>query len=71
MFGEGEFNRFLDMRRIDDSLIRCFRRVVAFDGFGTDSFFRDKFYRGAEEVVEESPFFGIEVVEGRNDVEII
>jgi len=36
---------------------------MAFDGFGADSFFCDKFYGGAEEVVEESPFLGIEIVE--------
>jgi len=59
------------MRRIDDSVVRGFRGIMAFDGFGADSFFRDEFYGGAEEVVEESPFFGIEVIKGRNDVEII
>jgi len=59
------------MRRFDDSLVRGFRRIMAFDGFGADSFFRDEFYGGAEEVVEESPFLGIEVVKQRNDVEII
>ncbi len=42
-----------------------------FDGFRSDSFFRDEFYRGAEEVVEEAPFFGIEVIKERYDVEII
>jgi len=59
------------MRRIHDSLIRGFGRVMVFDGFGADPFFCDKFYGGAEEVVEESPFFGIEVIEGGNDVGII
>ena len=44
---------------------------MVFDGFGADPFFCDKFYGGAEEVVEESPFFGIEVIEGGNDVGII
>ena len=71
MFREGEFDRFLDMRRFHDSLVRGFRRVVAFDGFRADSFFRDKFYGRAEEVVEESPFLGIEVVEERYDVLVI
>jgi len=47
------------MKRIDDSLVRYFRRIVAFDGFRADPFFCDKFYRGAEEVVEESPLIGI------------
>jgi len=59
------------MRRFHDSLVRGFWRIVAFDGFGADSFFRDKFYGGAEEVVEESPFLGIEVVEGRYDGGVI
>jgi len=54
----------MDVRRFDYSLVRGFWRIVVFDGFGTDPFFRDEFYRRAEEVVEESPFFGIEVVEG-------
>ena len=44
---------------------------MSFDGFRTDSFFRDEFYRGAEEVMEESPFLGIEVVEQRNDFAVI
>ena len=71
MFGEGEFDGFLDMRRIHDSLVRGFGRVMVFDGFGSDPFFGDEFYGGAEEVVEESPFLGIEVVEERYDVGII
>ncbi len=44
---------------------------MAFDGFGADPFLCDKFYGRAEEVVEEPPFFGIEVIERRNDVGII
>ena len=36
---------------------------MEFDGFGADSSFSDEFYRRAEEVVEEPPFFGVEVVE--------
>ena len=71
MFREGEFDRFLDMRRFHDSLVRGFRGVVAFDGFGADPFLGDELYRGAEEVVEESPFLGIEVVEERYDVLVI
>ncbi len=51
------------MWRFQDSLIRGFGRVMAFDGFGADSLFGDEFYRGAEEVVEEAPFVAIEVVE--------
>ena len=41
---------------------------MALDGFGADSVFRDEFYGRAEEVVEESPFLGIEVVKERYDV---
>jgi len=59
------------MRRFDYSLVRGFWRIMVFDGFGADSFFRDEFYGRAEEVVEEPPFLGIEVVEGRHDVGII
>ena len=59
------------MRRVDDSLIRGFGRVMVFDGFRADAFFFDEFYRGAEEVVEESPFLCIEVVEEWNDIGII
>ena len=59
------------MRRINDSLVRCFRRVVAFDGFRSDPFFRDELYRGAEEVVEESPFFGVEVIERGYDLGVV
>jgi len=59
------------MRRIDDSLVRGFGRVMAFDGFGADPFFCDKLYGRTEEVVEESPFLGIEGVEWRYDVGII
>ena len=40
---------------------------MLFDGLGADPFFSDEFYGGAEEVVEESPFLGIEVVEERYD----
>jgi hypothetical protein len=40
---------------------------MVFDGFRADSFFGDEFYGRAEEVVEESPFLGIEVVEERDD----
>ena len=56
------------MRRSHDSLVRGFRRIVAFDGFRTDPFFCDEFYGGAEEVVKESPFLGIEIIEQRYDL---
>ena len=39
-----------------------------FDGFGADPFFSHEFYGRAEEVVEESPFVSIEIVEERYDV---
>ena len=42
-----------------------------FDIFGADSFFGDEFYRGAEEVVEEPPFLGIEIIQQGNDVDVI
>jgi len=53
----------MDVRRFDYSLVRGFGEIVVFDGFRTNPFFRDEFYRGTEEVMVESPFFGIEVVE--------
>ena len=59
------------MRRLHDSLVRGFWRIMAFDGFGADSFFGDEFYGWAEEVVEESPFLGIEVVKERYDVFLV
>lgn len=71
MFGEGGFDRFLDMRRFDDSLVRGFGRIMVFDGFRADSFFGDEFYGRAEEVVEESPFLGVEVIEERYEVALI
>ena len=40
---------------------------MVFDGFGSDTFFINEFYGGAEEVVEESPFLGIEIVEEGDD----
>ena len=40
---------------------------MVFDGFGADSFFADEFHGGAEEVMEESPFLGIEVIEEGDD----
>ena len=51
-----------DGRRVKDSLEGGFGGVVVFDGFGADSFFAEEFHGGGEEVKEESPFLGIEVV---------
>ena len=61
----------MDMRRSDDSLVRSFRRVVAFDSFRYESFFGDELYRRAEEVVEKPPFFGVEIIEGRYDLGVV
>jgi hypothetical protein len=33
LFGEGEFDRFLDIRRFDDSVVGGFGRIIVFDGF--------------------------------------
>jgi len=71
LFGEGAFYRFLDMRRIHDPLVRCFRRIVAFDGFRSDSFFGDELYRRAEEVVKKPPFFGVKVIEQGQDLGVV
>ncbi len=71
MFGEGAFDGFEDVRGFHDSLIGGFGRIVAYDGFGADAFFIDEFYGGAEEVVEEPPFLGIEIVEEGDDIGII
>ena len=40
---------------------------MAFDRFGAASFLGDEFYGSAEEVVEEPPLIGIEVVEHSYD----
>ena len=62
MFGKGLFAGFQDKRRFHDSLIGCFRTVMVFNDFGSDSFFRDKFYGRTEEVVKEVPLVTVEVV---------
>jgi hypothetical protein len=59
------------MGRLYNSLVGGFRSIVVFDGLGADSFFCDEFHRGAEEVVEESPFMGIEVIEEGDDVGVV
>ena len=71
MIGEGAFDRFVDMRRIHDSLVRSFWEIVVFDGFRSDSFFGDELYRRAEEVVEKPPFFCIEVIEQGYDLGVV
>jgi hypothetical protein len=59
------------MRRIHDSVVRSFWEIVAFDGFGAEYLFGDELYRRAEEVVEESPFFGVEVIEQGYDLGVV
>lgn len=71
MIGEGTFDRFVDMRRIHDSLVRSFWEIVVFDGFGAESFFGDELYRRAEEVLEKPPFFGEEVIERGYDLGVV
>jgi hypothetical protein len=71
LFREAVFDREKDMGRLEGSLVRGFRRVMVFNGFGTDSFLRDELHGRAEEIMEESPFFGIEVIEEMNDPGII
>lgn len=62
MFGEREFSLRGDERRTDNSLVRGFGGVIAFNGFRADSFFSEEFGGGAEEVVKEAPFVAVEVV---------
>ena len=62
MFGEREFGLGGDEGRVDDTLVRGFGGVIAFEGFGADYFFGEEFGGGAEEVVEEAPFVAVEVV---------
>jgi hypothetical protein len=71
LFGEAVFDREKDMGRLEGSLARGFRRVMAFNGFGTDSFLGDELHGGAEEIMKESPLFAIEVIEERDDFGII
>ena len=59
------------MGRKEGSLVRGFRRVMTFNGFGTDPFLRDELHGRAEEIKKESPLFGIEVIEERDDSGII
>ena len=44
---------------------------MTFNGFGTDPFLRDQLHGRAEEIKKESPLFGIEVIEERDDSGII
>jgi hypothetical protein len=71
LFGEAVFNKERDMGRLEGSLVRGFRRIVAFNGFGADPFLRDELHGRAEEIMKESPLFGIEVIEEMDDSGII
>ena len=71
LFGEAVFNREKDMGRLEGSLVRGFRRIMVFNGLGADSFLRDELHGRAEEIMKESPFFGIEVIEQRDGFGII
>ena len=44
---------------------------MTFNGFGADPFLRDELHGRAEEIKKESPLFGIEVIEERDDSGII
>jgi len=59
------------MRRLADSLVGSFGRVMVFEGFRADPFFGEKFHGRAEEVVQEPPLVAIEVIEERDNVGII
>jgi len=59
------------MGRIHDSLIRGFRAVVAFEGFGADAFFVHEFYGREEEVVKEPPLLAVEIVEQGDDLGVV
>ena len=71
MFGEGLFDLGRDVGRFEDSLVRGFGGVVVFKGFGADAFFCEEFGGGAEEVMKESPFLGVEVIEERDGLGVI
>jgi hypothetical protein len=71
LFGEVVFNRENDMGRLEGSLVRGFRRVMMFNGFGADPFLRDELHGRAEEIMKESPLIGIEVIEEMDDSGII
>jgi hypothetical protein len=44
---------------------------MVFNGFGADPFLRDELHGRAEEILKESPLFGIEVIEERDDPGVI
>jgi len=42
-----------------------------FDGFRTDAFFFDEFYRRQEEIMKETPFIAVEIVHQRKNLGIV
>ncbi len=44
---------------------------MSFDRFGADPFFGEEFHRRAEEVMEESPFMFVELVEQGDNLGVI
>jgi len=71
LFGESLFDLGRDVGGFEGSLVGGFRGVIAFFGFGADSLFGEEFDGGGEEVVIESPFLGVEVVEEGDDIGVI
>ena len=69
--GEAGLDGRRDMGRIKYSLKRGFRGIMVFDGFRSGSFFGDEFDGRAEEVVKESPFTAVEVIEEGDDLWLI
>ena len=59
MFGKNLFDLRGDQGGFHRSLVRGFGGVIAFAGFGADSFFGEEFDGWAEEVVEESAFLAV------------
>ena len=61
--GKGRLEGIREIRRFDNSLIRGFGGIIAFNGLGGNPLFGNELNGGAEEVVKEPPFLGIELVE--------
>ena len=52
-------------------MVRYFGFIITFDNFRGNSFFFDELDGRAEEVMKESPFIFVKVVEKRNDLGVI
>ena len=61
-FSEGILGFFFHVFGFQESLVRRFGFVVAFDGFGGDAFFGQEFDGRDEEVVVKPPLGFVEVV---------